>query len=293
MGKYEIVLSVCETGSISKSAQELKYTQSAISQAIKSFEKELGLKLFYRSRQGMELMPNTEEIVKSLKKICREQARIKQIAANLNSLDAGCIRIGTIQSISYHWLPDILKEFSNLYPNIRFEMTVDGFNALEKQIHSNQLDCIFVSKYSVPNLPFISMGIDELMLATPKGHPLSEKLSVSLADINHENFILSSDGLNYETGKIFELNNITPKIRYCLNEDFATLKMVEQGFGITILPKLLLYNAPFDICVRSFTEHHSRMLGVAYSKDSEPMLVTSKFLDFVKSWSERNLTMNA
>jgi len=289
MGKYEIILSVCETHSISKTAQELQYTQSAISQAIKSFEKELGFKIFYRSRQGMELKPNTEEIINSLRIICEEQKHIRQVAADLTSLDFGYIRIGTIQSISYHWLPDILKRFSDNYPNIRFAMTVDGFKKLEQKLKANELDCIFVSRYSVPDLPFIPMGNDELMLAMPKGHPLSEKVTVSLADINNENFVLSSDGLDYETGKIFELNDITPEIKFRLNEDFATLKMVEQGFGITILPKLLLRSTPFNVCIRSFTEHHSRVLGVAYSKDSEPMQATQKFLDFVKAWSQEYL----
>ena len=109
MNKYEIILSVCETHSISKTAEKLCYTQSAISQAIKGFEKDLGLQLFKRSKHGMELMPNTEEIIEALKIICREENRITQIATNLTSLDSGYIRIGTIQSISYHWLPDILR----------------------------------------------------------------------------------------------------------------------------------------------------------------------------------------
>ena len=137
----------------------------------------------------------------------------------------------------------------------------------------------------MPGLPFVPIGKDELMLATPKDHPLSEKVAVSLSDINNEDFVLSSDGLDYETGKIFELNNIKPRIRYRLNEDFATLKMVEKGFGVTILPRLLLYNAPFDVCIRSFTEHYSRVLGVAYSKDAPPSLAILKFLDYVKDWS--------
>ena len=285
MNKYEIILSVCETHSISKTAEKLCCTQSAISQAIKGFEKDLGLQLFKRSKHGMELMPNTEEIIEALKIICREENRITQIATNLTSLDSGYIRIGTIQSISYHWLPDILKNFSKAYPNIRFEMTVDGFSALREKIRAGKLDCIFVSRYSVPGLPFVPIGKDELMLATPKDHPLSEKVAVSLSDINNEDFVLSSDGLDYETGKIFELNNIKPRIRYRLNEDFATLKMVEKGFGVTILPRLLLYNAPFDVCIRSFTEHYSRVLGVAYSKDAPPSLAILKFLDYVKDWS--------
>lgn len=287
MNKYEIILNVCETHSISKTAAKLNYTQSAISQTIKNFEKELGFPLFNRSKHGMELKANTEEIIASLRVICKEENRIARIASALTSLDSGYIRIGTIQSISYHWLPDILKHFSELYPNIRFELTVNGFNELKSEINAGRLDCIFVSSYSVPGLPFIPIGNDELLLATPKGHRLAEKLTVSLADINGEDFILSADGLEYETGKIFELNNIKPKIRYQINEDFAALKMVEQGFGITILPRLLLYNAPFDVCIRSFTEHHSRVLGVAHSGAESPTLATIKFLDFVKEWSEK------
>jgi len=92
MNKYEIIISVCDTHSISKTAASLNYTQSAISQAIKSFEKELGFPLFKRSKHGMELMPNTEEIIASLKVICREKKKIRQIAANLTSLDSGYIR---------------------------------------------------------------------------------------------------------------------------------------------------------------------------------------------------------
>lgn len=282
MSKYQTILAVCETHSISKAASKLNYTQSAISQTIKNFEKELGVPLFKRSKQGMELLPGTEEIMDSLRIICQEENKISQIAAGLTSLEKGHIRIGTIQSISYHWLPDILRNFSESYPNIRFELTVDGFSALKEKIQSDQLDCIFVSRYSVPDLPFIPLGSDELMLVTPLDHPLAEQLTVSLTDISGENFVLSSDGLDYETGKIFETNHITPKIQYQLNEDFATLKMVEQGFGITILPRLLLEQAPFQICVRPFSEHYSRTLGVAWSKDTPPAPAILKFLDYVK-----------
>ena len=49
MSKYEILLQVCESGSISKAAQELNYTQSAVNQAVRSFEKEIGAPLFRRS----------------------------------------------------------------------------------------------------------------------------------------------------------------------------------------------------------------------------------------------------
>ncbi len=285
MSKYEIILDVCKTGSISKTAAKFNYSQSAVSQLIKSFEKELGLTLFKRTKHGVQLLPNTEEIVGSLEIICREEKRIRQTAADLNSLDSGYIRIGSIQSISYHWLPDILRKFSESYPKITFELYVEGFRPLISNLKTNKLDCIFVSRYSVPDYPFLPLGKDELMLATPKGHPLSEQMAVSLSDVDRQDFILTCDRLDYETGKIFEMNGIRPNVRYQVNEDFAALKMVEKGFGITILPKLLLHNAPFDICVRSFTEHYSRVLGAAYLPDTQPSPATLKFLQINKNFT--------
>ena len=205
----------------------------------------------------MELLPGTEEIMDSLRIICQEEIKSPRLQPDLPAWKKAISASGRFRAFLITGSLISCGTFSESYPNIRFELTVDGFSALKEKIQSDQLDCIFVSRYSVPDLPFIPLGSDELMLVTPLDHPLAEQLTVSLTDISGENFVLSSDGLDYETGKIFETNHITPKIQYQLNEDFATLKMVEQGFGITILPRLLLEQAPFQICVRPFSEHYS------------------------------------
>ena len=100
------------------------------------------------------------------------------------------------------------------FENRKAQFLFIGFSVLKEKVKNEQLDCIFVSQYSVPTLSFIPIGKDELMLVTPKDHPLSYQITVSLSNINNEQFVLSSDGLDYETGKIFELNNIKPKIQY-------------------------------------------------------------------------------
>ncbi|MCI9228461.1 MAG: LysR family transcriptional regulator [Dorea sp.] len=282
MSKYEIILDVCNTGSISKTAAKFNYTQSAVSQLIKNFERELGISLFKRTKQGVQLLLHTGEIVRCLENICREEKKIERIIADLNSLDSGYIRIGSIQSISYHWLPDILRDFAEAYPKITFELCIEGFRPLIEKLKNDKLDCIFVSRYSVPDYPFVPLGDDELMLVTPNGHPLAEKTEVTLSDVDKKDFILTSDRLDYETGKIFEMNGIQPRIRYQVMEDFAALKMVEKGFGITILPKLLLQNAPFDVCVRSFSEHYSRVLGVAHLPGKQLSPAVLKFLSFTE-----------
>ena len=70
MSKYEIIWDVYQTHSISKTAARLNYTNSAVSQAIRSFEKDLNITLFNRSNNGMEPVPGMEDIFAEIKKIC-------------------------------------------------------------------------------------------------------------------------------------------------------------------------------------------------------------------------------
>ena len=285
MTKYEMILSVYHTHSISVTAEKYNYTQSAISQAIKSFEKELGLPLFKRTKNGMLPISNTEEIIRELRTICNAENRIADIASNLTSLKNGYIHIGTIKSIAYNWLPSMVKKFSKKYPNIHFKISMGSSSQLHDKLDQNEVDCIFVSNYLLPdNLEFYPMDTDELMLLTSRNHPLADKLKVNLADIKDENYIYSEDGFDYEAGGIFEQNDIHPTVLYQLDDDVAVQKMVSDGMGISVLPKLLLSNPPFDICIRPFTEHYKRTLGVAYLKDSELDPATEAFLDYVKEW---------
>lgn len=282
MNKHNVIKTVYEMKSISCAANKLNYTQSAVSQIIKGFEKEVGVKIFKRSKSGVELMPNAEEIMKCIIEICDLEEKINNISDNLTSLDTGYIRIGTIQSIAYNWLPKILDRFSEDYPNISFDIVVDKFDELVKKVKSNQLDIIFVSEYSVPDMNFVKLYIDELVLITPVKHKLSSQITVPISKLKDEKFILSADGLNYETGIIFNRNGIDPEIKYKVNEDFTVIKLVESGFGVAILPKLLLENTPFNVSIRNFSEHYNRVLGVAYSKEIELTPVVEMFINYVK-----------
>ena len=286
MSKYDVILDVYENRCISKAAAKHNYTQSAVSQAIHNYEKEIGLTLFKRSKNGMEALPGTEPIFAELMNIRTSSERISQIVANINSLDRGFIRIGTVQSIAYHWLPGILKSFSAEYPNITFQLYVDGFQKLTEKLRKKELDCIFVSQYVAKDFQSLPVGTDELVLVTATDHPLANKLTVSFADIDEQDFVLSADDFDYETGKLFRIHQITPNIRFRINEDYTAVKMVEQGFGITVLPRLLLHNIPFNVCVRSFTEHFRRNLVAAYLETPEPTPALNKFLTFVSKWTE-------
>lgn len=113
---------------------------------------------------------------------------------------------------------------------------------------------------------FYPMDTDELMLLTARNHPLADKLKVNLTDIKDENYIYSEDGFDFEAGGIFEQNDIHPTVLYQLDDDVAVQKMVSDGMGISVLPKLLLSNPPFDICIRPFTDALQTDIGRGISE---------------------------
>ena len=97
--------------------------------------------------------------------------------------------------------------------------------------------------------------------------------------------------LDFEAEEILDKYGIQPQIRFYMNDDFAVQKMVEAGFGISILPQLLLYHTPFDICVRPFTEHFKRTLGVAFRNDTDISPAVQKLLEYVRNWEEIAVTL--
>ena len=73
-------------------------------------------------------------------------------------------------------------------------------------------------------LPCVTLGQDELMLVTSKDHPLASKFSVSLSDVNGQDFIMSADNTDYETGELFRIHQIHPNVRFHINEDYTVQK---------------------------------------------------------------------
>ena len=183
------------------------------------------------------------------------------------------------EQMSHEWLERFLDAD-------RPEDQLAVLKQMEGHVTQKELDCIFVSQYVAKDFQNLPVGTDELVLVTSLDHPLADQLTVSFADIDGQDFVLSADDFDYETGKLFRLNHITPNVRFRINEDYTAIKMVEQGFGITVLPKLLLHNIPFNVCVRSFTEHFRRNLSVAYLDTPELSPALDKFLTFVTKWAK-------
>ena len=135
---------VAKTEQISKAAEILNVSQPAISQHIKTLEDQIGFKLFSRSKKGVKLTQDAEEIFAYCKNIFAQVESINHTLQNISSLDTGTLRIGASDTICKYYLIDKLKTFEELYPKIRYRVTNCTTTESLTLLKNNDVDIAFV-----------------------------------------------------------------------------------------------------------------------------------------------------
>ncbi|MGW5955677.1 LysR family transcriptional regulator [Bacillus mycoides] len=287
MNVYHAFIKVIETGNFTKAAEELGYTQSAISQMVNSLEKELSTTLILRSRTGITLTPDGEEFLPYIRNISNSHKELQEKQKEMRGLQSGLIRIGTFSSVACHWLPDLIRSFKEQYPAVRFDIYQGEYTVICNWIKEGFVDFGFVNPEAVSKLTSIPLQEDEMLVVLPANHYLAPKTKVSLEELIEEPYILLNEGEINEALTIFEENSLEPNIQYRVHDDYAIMSMIEQGLGISILPKLVLDRCPYNVITKSISPSFTRIISLAY-KDKRVLPIASKyFIDFlIKNFKE-------
>jgi len=121
MNRYSALQKIVEFVSFTKAAEALGYTQSAMSQMISSLEDELSIKLLYRSRVGVKLTLEGANLYSFIQRTILQYQALQEKANEIKGLETGVIRIGTISSISCHWMPQLIREFQCSFHDLRHD----------------------------------------------------------------------------------------------------------------------------------------------------------------------------
>lgn len=282
MNRYIVLQKIIELGSFTKAAEELGYTQSSISQMVASLEKELSIKLLKRSRTGVKLTIEGEELYPFIERSILQYRAMQEKANEIKGLDTGIIRVGTISSITCHWMPQLIKGFQELYPNVQFLFHQGDYSSIQEWIKTGAVDFGFITPPAVTELETIMIKEGEMLAVLPKDHPLAKHPSVSLEEIVSEPFILLEEGHYSEPVEAFHAAGLEPNIKYTIHDDYAIMTMVEAGLGISILAELVLRRTNYDIVCRSVNPPVFRNLAIGY-KDKNSLPIASKyFIEYLK-----------
>lgn len=280
--KCEAVLKIVERGTFAAAADDLGYTQSALSQMVASFEAELGFKVLDRSRSGSRLTLEGERLLPLIERAVAADRMLRERADEINGLETGTVRIGAISSISTHWLPPLIRRFEQEHPGVRFVLHQGDYSLIPDWINAGLVDFGFVSPDAVSGFETRMLKIGAMSAVLPKGHRLAARETVSLRELACEPFILLEEGSYYEPLEAFDSCGCAPNVKYTIHDDYAIMAMVEQGLGVSVLADLIMRKTPYDLEVRPTDPPVTRKIALAYRKADLLPIAAKRFMALVE-----------
>lgn len=281
MNRYEVFMKVIEKGSFTKAAEDFGYTQSAVSQMIKTLEDELSTTLISRSRKGISLTPDGKEFFPFISNVSHAYRELMEKSKEMQGLESGNIRIGTFSSVSSQWLPSLIKDFKKIYPSVHFQLQQGEYTSIVQYIREGSVDFGFVNPEAAEELQTIPLKEDEMLAVLPVDHPLATHPTVTMEDLLKEPFILLEEGHLSEPLEIFKKNNLHPNIQFRVHDDYTIMSMVEKGLGISILPQLVLNKVSYQLAIKEITPPIVRTIGIAFKNKRTLPIASRHFVDFL------------
>jgi DNA-binding transcriptional LysR family regulator len=237
-------LAVAEELHFRKAAEKLFISQPGLSRQIKFFEEELGVVLFERHNRKVVLTKVGEYLKVEFSLQIKTLSHTLENAKLLHDGKKGALKIGYVGSAMQDVIPNLLLRFEKNHPNILFNLKeIDNQKQIEGLL-SFSLDIGFVRLERVPRtLEIKSILKENFCLVLPEKHFISKDNFKSLAQFKEESFILfdSKYSASYyeKVMQIFDDCGFTPLISHNTIHSSSIFKLVENNFGISIVPKSL------------------------------------------------------
>lgn len=282
LSKFGVVCKVLETGSFSKTAEYIGYSQSAVSQTIKSLEAEMGITIFHRKSTGIALTVDGEQLLPYIKSIDASEKALEEKLREMKGLNRSVIRLGTFTSVSRNLLPGIIKDFRRQHPSVRFVLRQGEYTNIREWLLEGSIDLGFICTEAICDLDCCVLYEDELMAVLPPSHPLRKQDSVSLAQLEKDPFILLDEGKHSMTLAAFERCGLHPNIAYTVYDDYSILSMIREGLGVSALYRRVLQGYGGDWLVRPVKESPKRTIALAWRDHDTLPVAARRFAEAVR-----------
>ncbi|MBA4327419.1 MAG: LysR family transcriptional regulator [Polaromonas sp.] len=228
---------VASLKSISRAAEKLYLTQSAMSSRISTLEEELGVLLLDRRDKQFKLTGAGARFLVYAEKLLELQREVKQEMGSGQPM-AVSMRIGAIESVLHSWLIPWLEKLRADHPGLELELTVETTPILVDLIQRGTLDLVFAV------LPAASEGVRNQALPPMEmafvGHPdLHKKRNYRLEDLAEMELLTFQKGSQPHVTllDLFRVRRLEPKKVHAISSISAMVQLVQGGFGVALLPR--------------------------------------------------------
>lgn len=228
---YKLLVTLDEAKTLRKAAEKLYISQPAVSQRLRSIENEWGVQIFVRTKRELYVTGEGEKIIEHAKHVVEQEKMVKDfISVNQNGIQ-GNFSIGVSSLIGHTILPEVLAQYTNLYPNVNISIEVGSSQQVIND--SDQYHLAIVRGSQILNKENELLLVDRHYLVTPR----SEKDPSELPIIE----FLSDPMYLKQIERYFEAHfnkKYNPQIHV---DQIATCRaLLLEGVGITVLPEVIV-----------------------------------------------------
>ena len=235
----KLVTEIARAQSVTRAADRLNVTQSAVSHQLKDIEARLGTPLFVRS--GRRMLPTAagSHIVETAERVLADIARAEAAVTQIARHEGGEFRVCTQCHTGYHWLPPLLEAVRRRYPAVQVriaaEHTMRALNALLEA----RLDLAIINNNPRDRrIRVRPLFEDEHAAIVPPSHPWASRAFVTPQDLAAERLFLYSRSIDesYIVQRVIRPAGVLPEHVTFIQLTEAIVEMVKAGMGVSVLP---------------------------------------------------------
>ncbi|EST55985.1 transcriptional regulator [Brevibacillus panacihumi W25] len=266
------VLAVAEERSFSRAANRLHLAQPSLSQQIAKLEKLLGVTLFHRLPQHVELTDAGQRFVQVAQTLVDMSEGLEREMRSYAVGESGKLMVGSLPITGAYVLPHVISAFTKRFPGVELQLVEDTSSHLEQLLVRGKIDVsLLTMPIGDPSIETIPAINEEIFLALPPQHPLAKRKEIDLAEVADQPFILLKEGQGFRTIslRLCELAGFRPRIVFESSNIQTVQSLVSAGMGLSFAPKMIALapgSAEPPVYV-PLTSKPSRTLVVAYRKD--------------------------
>lgn len=252
-----MVCAISETENMTRAAERLHITQSALSQQLKDIEDKLSTALFFRTPKKMILTPIGKKLLATATHVIERVEEAELEIAKTVSGERGELKVGAHCVFCYKWLPGVMQKFQSKFPNIQFE--IGNAHDVPREIESERYH-IIITILALPEDRFTSMPLfsDQIVCIMPNDHPLSAQPFIKTEHFHGCSLISHAEKEKNRFYQAFlKSEGIRPKKMMTVGPPQAIIDMVASGFGISVVPRWAIREALEKKACRR-TPHHKR-----------------------------------
>lgn len=299
--QLQYIIKIAEENNITKAAEKLFMSQSALNQQLLKLEKELGTQLFHRSRANWGLTEAGRIYVEGAKAALQIKRETYNRIYDAAKIQKGQLIVGLTPGRGLTMFTAIYPKLHLAFPNLQVVPIEMRVRQQQEALAKEEIDLSFITLADEhkTNDTYVTLDREELLIAVPPGHPLSFKAApagkpytvIDINELRYEPFVLmdKNSTLRAICDNIFERAGFIPNVLFETNNTGSITAMVESTLCCGIMPKYYITKNKPKVACFALDYHPTWEVAVAYRKSSYLSEGAKEFIRLAKEYWKSEL----